>query len=332
MHAVICPTPGQDLSSLTLGDWPLPEPGAGEVRVAVRAASLNPVDWKLCTGFASWWDSPHVPGVDAAGVVEALGPGVTAFAVGDRVAWHHDLRRETGTFADITTTSAHVLARIPEGVSFAAAAALPCAGMTAYQALVRKCRIEAGQVVLVQGASGGTGGFAVQIAKSVGCEVIALARPQHADRVRALGADHVLDYRAGDLAAQVRAIAPDGVDVMFEVLKAENVAQNFVHIRFNGQFVTTDPLPDMSNVPAYTYALSIHEVALGGAYGAGDLRTQRDFAVMLEALLAQVARGEIDPMITETIGMEDIPNALQRLRDRAVDGKIVAVLPEEAQP
>jgi NADPH:quinone reductase-like Zn-dependent oxidoreductase len=323
MRAILCPNPGGPLSETRLADCPLPEPGPGEVRVRMRAVSLNPVDWKLCTGVAPWWQGPTIVGLDGAGEVEALGPDVTGLAPGDRVVWHHDLGRQ-GVFADYAIAPAHVLAPIPEGVSFAAAAALPCAGLTAYQGLVRKARLIAGETVLVQGASGGTGGFAVQIARALGARVIGLARPKDHARVRGLGAAHVLDYTAADLAEQLRALAPEGVDLMYEVVKPADATESFRHIRYNGQFVTTDPLPDLSQVPPYTYALSMHEVALGGAYGAGDRRTQADFATMLGALLQMVQAGSLDPMIEARIGFDAIPEYLGKLRARAVAGKIVA--------
>lgn len=326
MKAILCHKPGSSLSSVIATEAVRPVPAPGEVLIRVNAVSLNPVDWKLCLGVAPWWDGPHIVGVDAAGIVEAVGGDVSAQWVGKRVAWHHNLGRSAGVFADYVTTPAHVLAQIPEGVSDAAAAALPCAGMTAYQALDRKCRISEGDICLIQGASGGAGGFAVQIAKAKGATVIALAQEHAFERVAGLGADHLLDYTHPDLASQVRAIAQDGVDVFFEVIKAQDVNENFRHIRFNGQFVTTDPLPDLSNVEAYAYGLSIHEVALGGAYAAGDLRSQTELGTMLSELMAMVASGQIDPMIETTCGFAEIPTYLRHLMDRKVDGKIVAII------
>lgn len=325
MRAIICTKPGSDLSSVVATQVDRPDPGPGEVLIRVKAVSLNPVDWKLCTGVAPWWSGPNIVGLDAAGVIEALGPDVTGLKPGQRVVWHHDLNRQ-GVFADYVVAPAHVLAPITHDIRDETAAALPCAGLTAWQGLIRKVRLRAGETVLVQGASGGTGGFAVQIAKAMGARVIALARPERQARVRALGADEVLDYRASDLHAQVRALAPDGVDVMYEVVKAVDANESLRHLRYNGQLATTDPLPEMSQVPAYTYAASIHEVALGGAYAAGDLRTQADFATMLTEMMELVAQGRIDPMIEARIGFEEIPEYLGRLERREIEGKIIAHL------
>lgn len=323
MRAILCTQPKDDLSTTGLADVPVPDPGPGEVRIKVMAASLNPVDWKLCSGVAPWWTEPHVVGLDASGVVDKLGEGVTGWAVGDRVVWHGNLRRQ-GVFAEYATTVAHVLTRLPETVSWEAAAALPCAGLTAYQAVVRKIRLQPGQTIVVQGATGGVGGFAVQIAHWIGAKVIALARPEKANRARALGADVVLDYRAPDLAAQVRAANGGlGADAMLEVANPRDARKSLSLLEYNGHLACIDPLPDLSQTPAYTYAASIHEVALGGAYGAGDLRTQRDFAVMGEALVGMVADGTLNPMIEALITLDQVPDYLARLRNRAFDGKAI---------
>ncbi|MCE2749467.1 MAG: zinc-binding dehydrogenase [Rhodobacter sp.] len=293
MRAILCSQPKDNLSTTSLADVPMPEPEPGEVRVRVMAASLTPVDWKLCSG------------------------------LGDRVVWHGNLRRQ-GVFAEYATTVAHVLTLLPETVGWEAAAALPCAGLTAYQALVRKIRLQPGQTIVIQGATGGVGGFAVQIAHRLGAKVIALARPEKADRARALGADVVLDYRAPDLAMQVReANGGLGADAMLEVANPHDARKSLSLLAYNGHLACVDPLPDLSQTPAYTYAASLHEVALGGAYGAGDMRTQRDFAVMGAALVDMLASGTLDPMIEALIALDQVPDYLARLRNRAFDGKAV---------
>jgi NADPH:quinone reductase-like Zn-dependent oxidoreductase len=323
MRAILCSQPKDDLSTTGLADLSMPEPEPGEVRVRVMAASLNPVDWKLCSGLAPWWTEPHVVGLDAAGVIDKLGDGVTGWKVGDRVVWHGNLRRQ-GVFAEYATTVAHVLTLLPETVGWEAAAALPCAGLTAYQALVRKIRLQPGQTIVIQGATGGVGGFGVQIAHRLGAKVIALARPEKAYRARALGADVVLDYRAPDLAMQVRdANGGLGADAMLEVANPHDARKSLSLLAYNGHLACVDPLPDLSQTPAYTYAASLHEIALGGAYGAEDMRTQRDFAVMGAALVDMLASGTLDPMIEARITLDQVPDYLARLRKRAFDGKAV---------
>ncbi|MGI9499212.1 MAG: alcohol dehydrogenase catalytic domain-containing protein, partial [Geminicoccaceae bacterium] len=140
MRAILCTEPKNDLSTTGLADVPVPDPVPGAVRVKVNAVSLNPVDWKLCAGVAPWWQEPHIVGLDAAGVIDALGDGVEGWAVGDPVVWHGNLNAQ-GVFAEFATTPAHVLSRIPAGVDAASAAAIPCAGYTAFQGLVRKAHV-----------------------------------------------------------------------------------------------------------------------------------------------------------------------------------------------
>ena len=332
MRAVVCTAPDPQMDNLALMDAPRPLPGKGQVRVRMAAASLNPVDWKLASGFAPWWQGTgaHIVGLDGAGIVDSLGDGVCGWAPGDRVVWHGDLNRQ-GVLAEYALADAHVLSRIPEGVGFTSAAALPCAALTAYQALVRKARLERGQTVLIQGAGGAVGGFAVQIARSIGATVIALASERHRDRVLALGADHVLDRRSAELRQTVRGLTGGyGADVMLEVANPGDARLSLDLIRYNGQLLCVDPLPDLSHVCAYTYAASIHEVALGGAYAAGHLPTQRDFAIMGDALLALLANGRLDPLIERIVPLTSAAAELRAMRHASPGGKIVIEIREGA--
>ena len=325
MRAIACKSPDRDMTHLSIMNAPLPEPGKGQVRIAVQAASLNPVDWKLVTGVAPWWIGKglHYVGLDGAGVVEALGEGVHQVVVGDRVMWHADLSRQ-GVLADFAVADAHVLSRIPTNVSFQTAAAFPCAGMTAYQALVRKARISAGQTILVQGAAGSVGGFAIQIAKRFGAQVIALARGEQEEGVRALGADHVLDRNDPALAEKVRELTGGyGADVMLEVANPGDARRSLDLIHYNGHLLCVDPLPDLTHVSPYTYAASIHEVALGGAYAAGHRPTQEDFSVMGAKLLEMSAEGRLDPLIDKVIRLEEAVAELKAMRNRSSGGKII---------
>ncbi len=327
MRAIAVTKPDADPTrALALIDAPKPKPGPGQVLVRVHAVGLNPVDWKLAEGGHPNWSMPHVLGLDAAGVVEAVGPDVTEWQLGTRVVWHGDLSR-SGVFAEWALAEAHALACIPAAVSFEAAAALPCAGMTAYVGLLRKVKLEASQTLLVQGAAGGVGGFAVQLGKALGAKVIAFASAEQADRVRSLGAELVLDRRADDLPGLVRS-ANDGrgTDVFFEVANPGDARISLALLAYNAHLVSVDPLPVMTSVPNYTYAASIHEVSLGGAYLAGDRKSQKDFPVMLSDLLGRVESGKLDPLIEQRIALTDIPEGLMRLREGKLPGKTIATV------
>jgi NADPH2:quinone reductase len=327
MRAIVVPREGGGLASVTIGSVPAPIPGPNEVRIAVGAVSLNPVDWKLAESGNPNWSYPHVLGLDAAGTVDAIGPGVTTVKLGERIAFHANLNRN-GVFAEHAITPVHTLFRVPDNVSLRDAAAIPCAGMTAFLALFRKARLQPGDTILVQGAKGGVGGFAVQLASAAGARVIGLARPEHHALVRNLGAETVLDYRADDLAAQVRRLTTDeaGVDILLEVANPGDARISLAFIHYNGQLLSIDPLPDMSRITPYTHAASVHEIALGGAFGAGHLASQRDFAVMGQALLDALSAGTLNPMIDTVVDFDAIPEWLHRLHRRETVGKVVAEL------
>ncbi|PWU46182.1 alcohol dehydrogenase [Micromonospora globispora] len=208
---------------LALRELPDPPVGPDTVLVRVRAAGVNPVDWKVREGnLARAMPShfPLVPGWDAAGVVAAAGPAVTGFAVGDEVIGY--VRRDDiqyGTYAELVPAPERTLADKPVQASWAEAGGLPLAGLTAYQAL-QLARTGAGDTVLVHGASGGVGHLAVQLARALGAHrVIGTASEANHDFVRALGAEPV-SYGDG-LLDRIRAVAPDGVDVALDLFGGE---------------------------------------------------------------------------------------------------------------
>lgn len=206
-----------DPDVLTLSELPDPKVGPGEVRIAVRAASVNPVDWKIMGGHLDQLMTvtfPAIPGWDVAGVVEEVGLDVPEFQVGDEVmAYGRRDWVQAGSFAEKMTLPVRTLARKPAGLDFEQAASLPLAGLTAYQTLTR-LGVSEGSTVLVHGANGGVGSFAVQIAAGLGARVIGTASERNHDRVRELGAEPVA-YGEG-LPERVRALAPEGVDVVVD--------------------------------------------------------------------------------------------------------------------
>ena len=327
MKAVVVPSAESRIEQVRVAEVSMPEPGPGEALIRIKAVSLNPADWKFANEHKPGWRYPHPMGMDGAGVIDSVGDGVTGWKSGDRVVLHHSFLRR-GVFAEFTVAPVHVLARIPDAVSWTDAAAVPCAGYTAYQGLFRKAHLAAGQTILVQGANGGVGGFAVQLAHAQGAKVIGLARPGHHETVRKLGADLVFDYRDPELLKKVRAETQDGagVDVMLEVVNPGDARKSLAFLHYNGHLISVDPLPNMAKVPSYTYAASVHEVGLGGAYVAGHMATQRDFAVMGDDLMQRLAQGRLDPMVEEVIALDQIPDGLMRLMRREVTGKIVALI------
>lgn len=209
---------------LALTEVPEPKVGPGEVLVRVKAAGVNPVDWKLAAGYLDpilEVRYPVIPGWDVAGVVEAVGEDTFDYAVGDEVYGY--VRKEwveLGTYAELVSAPVRTLARKPRELTFEQAAGVPLAGLTAYQSLTR-VGLKAGETVLIHSAAGGTGSLGVQIAVALGLRVIGTAGAHNHDYLRSLGAEPVL-YGEG-FADRVRELAPEGVDAALDFFGDEVV-------------------------------------------------------------------------------------------------------------
>lgn len=234
------------IDRLTIADIPTPAPGAGQVLLRVQAAAVNPQDIRLITGEAR--DvmpvrHPFIPGVDAAGVVEAVGDGVTRFAPGDEVVAFTGY--VTGTFAErVVLADGPGIAHRPAGVDALRGAALPTAAMTA-AALLDAAQSVSRQSVLVVGATGGVGSFTVQLAAQAGAEVLVTADPTDADYMRGLGALHTIDYTSVDTTQEALALRPAGVDIVIDLINAGPLlATTAIAARQGGRLLSTLGGPD----------------------------------------------------------------------------------------
>ena len=207
---------------LRLEDVPRPVPKAGEVLVQVQAAGVNPVDWKIRRSGGKGFGPPlpQIPGFDIAGVVAEVGDGVKRFAKGDAVFGYLSLQRG-GAYAEYAIALEGELARKPEKLSFDEAAGVPLAALTAWQALVDTAKLEEGRAVLIHGAAGGVGHFAVQIAHARGAHVIATASQKNHEFLKGLGADEVIDYTSQRFEELV-----SGVDVVLDSIGGDTQARS----------------------------------------------------------------------------------------------------------
>ncbi|MEZ0611857.1 NADP-dependent oxidoreductase [Fibrella sp. WM1] len=220
------------LDNIQVQDLDVPTPNAGQVLVRVHACGINPVDWKgVMNGI---FQMPYIIGTDIAGVVEQVGADVTTFAVGDEVIGSLEWATQ-GAFADYIVTEPKHLALKPTNLSFAEAAAIPLAGLTAWQGLFDKLMIQPGQKVLVQAAAGGVGYFAVQLAKWKGARVVAVASEKNEAFVREAGADEVIDYRNGYDSL------PADFDAVFDSMGTS--AQTIPLLKPGGRYVTITAKP-----------------------------------------------------------------------------------------
>ncbi len=221
-------------------DIPRPEPGAGEVLISVRAAGVGPWDALIREGNSEIPQSlPLIPGSDIAGTVEALGSDVSGFQIGDEV---YGVTNEhfTGAYAEYAIASARMIARKPKVLSFIEAASVPVVAVTAWQMLFEYAHASAGQTVLIHGGAGNVGGYAVQLARDVGLNVIATAGSSDVDYVRSLGAQLVIDYRAERFDEVVT-----GVDVVLDTVGGETRERSFRVLKPGGMLVSvvTPPFP-----------------------------------------------------------------------------------------
>jgi NADPH:quinone reductase-like Zn-dependent oxidoreductase len=281
----------------TLADVPTPTAGPGQVLVRVRAASVNGIDLGIASGALRGmlaYDFPVVLGKDFAGTIEAVGSGVTEFAAGNRVfgVVSDPSPLSSRSFAEYLAVPAGPnLTRIPNGVDVASAGVLGLAGAAALQS-VDAIAPTTGETVLVSGATGGVGAYAVQLVAALGATVIATARPgEDAYFVRGLGAAHSVDY-TGDMAAQVRAIRPGGVDAV---------------LHFAGDGVQLGELLVPGGRLASTLLMAPEQLPLPNAR-VSSIFASSD-AATLDRLAAEVAAGHLQPPIQQTYALDQVGEA-----------------------
>jgi NADPH2:quinone reductase len=290
---------------LELTEQPDPRPGPDSVVVQVMAASVNPVDWSIREGWLGGVldvTFPVVPGWDVAGVVEQVGLDTTEFQVGDEVFGY--VRKDwvqQGTFAERVAAPVRTLARKPAGISFEEAAAVPLAGLTAFQA-IRRSGVTAGQTVLVHAAAGGVGSFGVQIARALGARVIGTASQANHEWLRGLGVEPV---RYGDgLVDAVRGLAPDGVDVVLDFFGSGAVAQSAPLLKAGGAMT------------------SILDASARDEHG-GQYVWVRPSTDDLTALGALIESGQVRVEVAQVFDLADTAAAHDASQTRHVRGKVV---------
>ncbi len=237
---------------LVVTDLPRPKPGRGELLIRTVAAGVNPVDWKIREGSLSKVSHgfPLIPGWDVAGVVDELGEGCQRFRKGDRVfAYARKPHVQWGTYAEYVAVPERDVALMPPSLLFEEAAAIPCAALTAQQALSR-AGIASGAVLLVLNGSGGVGHFALQLAKIAGARSIATAGPRSQEFVMNQGAEHAIDYTRDDLVAAVQARFPGGVDVVLDAIGGEPLAAALSAVKPGGVIVSVVDTLDPATVAA----------------------------------------------------------------------------------
>ena len=292
------------IDSVELGELPDPAPAAGQALIRVHGAGVGPWDVGFLGGGFPGLALPFVPGQEVAGVVEAVGDGA-GVQPGERV--YAVLFPAGGGFAELALASADRLAPMPGKANFVEAAGLVIGAGTAYEGLIDRGRLQAGETVLITAAAGGVGSAAVQIAAAVGARVMAVASPSNHDYLLSLGASEVFDYHAADWAQQVRAVVSGGVDLLFDGAGGQTRDQALDAVRDGGRAISIvlqgTPLQPGRGITGESFA------AHGGR-------------PRLEQLAALVDAGKLRPQAETVLPLDQAREALARVAARHTRGKI----------
>lgn len=311
-------------------ELPRPEPGPGELLVRVRAAGVNPLDYKIRDGAVKVllrFSFPLILGTDLAGDVEAIGAGVTRFRVGDAV-YSRLSNDRIGAFAEYALVRESAAARKPARLDYVQAASLPLVGLTAWQSLIELAGLRAGQKVLIHAGSGGVGTFAIQLAKHLGAEVATTASARNHALVKSLGADLAIDYQT----TRFESVARDQ-DVVLDTQGGETLRRSFEVVKPGGVVVTIGGRPDGKFARAW--GLSLPLVWILGFLNrkidhlAKEKRVRFEYLFMrasgeqLERIGALVDQGVIGPVLDKTFPLEAAAEAVSYVESGRAVGKVV---------
>ncbi|PWK34823.1 zinc-dependent alcohol dehydrogenase family protein [Cupriavidus plantarum] len=300
--------------AFSLRDVPTPSPGAGEVLVRVHATSINPLDYQVRRGdYAGYVPLPAITGHDVSGVVEDVGPGVTAFSPGDEVWYTPQIFHGSGSYAEYHVAAEGIVGKKPASLSHLEAASLSLVGGTVWEALVGRAALRVGESILVHGGAGGVGHIAIQLAKAMGAKVFTTVREANFGFARALGADVVIDRQEDDVEAILRETGGHGVDVIFDTIGGDTLTRGPNALAQLGRIVSiVDTAQPQNLIQAWGKNASYHYVFTRQNRG------------KLDELAALIDRGQLRPHVGAVYTLADIPAAHTRLesRDNGLQGKI----------
>ena len=318
MKAAYVTEPGP-AESIIIGELPTPEPTGSQVLVRVNAAALNPIDTYIRSGMVKMdLPKPFIPGCDLAGVVEKAGPAAKRFKPGMRV-WGSNQGRHgrQGTFAEYAAVDEPWLYPIPDGVSDEAIAACALVSLTACLGLTQHANLQTGETLFVNGGTGGVGSMVVQMAKALGARVITTAGSAEKLRLcRELGADHAINYKEEDVAARVKEVAPQGVNIWWETIREPNFDQTVPLLAFRGRIILMagrEARPQFPVGPFYIKDCSL----LGFAVLNASAEEQQPAAEQINRWLAE---GKIQPRIDRILPLDQTAEA-HRLQEESTVGK-----------
>ena len=325
MKAMLLENLGADQPFVAV-DRPSRPLGPNEVRIAVHAAGINPVDVKIRNGAGTFAPVPHILGCDVAGVVMEIGPGVSRFAVGDEVfGCAGGIKGHDGSYAEEMVADARLLALKPARLGFREAGAMPLVSITAWEALVDRAQVKPGERVLVHGGAGGVGHVGVQLARAMGAVVhTTVSSAEKAEIARQLGAHAVINYRDRTVGSYVEdETGGRGYDIVFDTIGGPNIAPSLEAVAINGRvatIVSAGASPDLT--PLHLKNASLHAILM-----LIPMMTRRDYerhGTILERIAALVETGSLKPLLdSRRFGLEEVGAAHDRLKSGEAVGKIV---------
>lgn len=321
MRALVCKEYGLP-EALVIEEHPGPVPGSGEVVVDVAAAGINFPDVLVIAGkYQVKTPTPFVPGSEAAGVVSAVGPDVTQFAVGDKVI----INTSGGAFAEKCVAKVHATAPLPEDLDFEQGAGFSVTYGTSYHALKQSANLQPGETVLVLGAAGGVGVTAVEIARAMGARVIAAASSEEKlEFARSAGADETINYSEVPLKEAVKQLTDgNGVDVVYDPVGGELADQAFRATAWHGRYLVIGFAS--GDIPKFAANIALLKEAsiIGVWWGTWATKNpQLQIRNMLE--MAQLIKeGTLTPRVTESYSIDDFREAFQAITERRARGKVI---------
>lgn len=312
MKAVIIDTFG-GINTVKMADVPIPKPADNEVQIEVKYAAVNPVDWKICEGiFRNHMEHefPIILGWDASGLITAVGKNVRSFKVGDEVfAYCRKPLIKWGSFTEYICLDAQHIALKPKSLSFAQAASIPLAALTAWQSLFRFAGLKKGEIILVHAGAGGVGGMAIQLAKYIGAQVATTATQKNHEYVKGLGAHHAIDYQTEIVSQKIQQLFPEGVDVVFDTIGGEVLKASYALLKKGGRLVSILEPPDQAKAAQRGIKAGFVFVAPNG--------------IELKQIADLITESKIVAPAVEEMKLENVQAALEKSRSGHVRGKIV---------
>ncbi len=323
MKAVICKAYG-NYRDLALEDMDDPAPGPGQVLIDVRAAGMNFPDLLLVQGLYQMKPpTPFVPGAECAGVISALGEGVTRYDIGDRVIAY----AMNGAFAQKIVVAQEALARLPEGMDFDVGAGITTTYATSYYALKQRANLQAGETLAVLGAAGGVGLAAVELGVAMGAKVIAAASTdEKLTLTKAHGADSLINYEKEDLKAAIKdATGGKGADVIYDPVGGKYAEPALRAISWKGRYLVIGfAAGDIPKIPLNLVLLKTASI-VGVFWGAWAMRDPAAHVQNMAEIFDMFAQGKIKATVTKRYALEDFMQGFDALANREAKGKLVLV-------